>query len=72
MSPSRTLVRDYKTGRITLRGWYDRATKASSAASKKTTKIGRDAKTGKFIPVDVARRRPATTTVETIKKSGKK
>ena len=36
-----------------------------------TRKIGRDAKTGKFIPVKEAERRPTTTVVETIKK-GKK
>jgi hypothetical protein len=34
----------------------------------KTMKIGRDAKTGQFIPVKEAERRPTTTTVETIKK----
>ena len=35
-------------------------------------KIGRDAKTGKFIPVKEAKRRPSTTVVETIKqKKGK-
>jgi len=32
-------------------------------------KIGRDAKTGLFIPVKEAIKRPSTTTVETIKKS---
>jgi len=32
-----------------------------------TFKIGRDAKTGEFIPVKEAQRRPNTTTVETIK-----
>lgn len=37
----------------------------------KTTKIGRDAKNGQFIPVKEAVRRPSTTTVETIKKSDK-
>lgn len=31
-------------------------------------KVGRDAKTGKFIPVKVARRRKATAVVETIKR----
>ncbi len=36
--------------------------------AKSTTKIGRDAKSGKFIPVKQAQRRPATTTVETIKR----
>ncbi len=36
-----------------------------------TAKIGRDAKTGQFIPVKEAERRPTTTVVETIKK-GKK
>jgi len=36
-------------------------------------KIGRDAKTGEFIPVKVAQRRPSTTVVDTIKKpSGSK
>ena len=35
-------------------------------------KIGRDARTGKFIPVKEAERRPSTTIVETIKhKKGK-
>ena len=36
--------------------------------SKKTYKIGRDAKTGKLIPVKHARKFPNTTVVETIKK----
>lgn len=34
-----------------------------------TFKIGRDARTGEFIPVKEAQRRPSTTTVETIKPS---
>ncbi|MBB17991.1 MAG: hypothetical protein CMP20_00745 [Rickettsiales bacterium] len=34
-------------------------------------KIGRDAKTGQFIPVKVAERRKATTIVETIKIGGR-
>lgn len=33
-----------------------------------SVKIGRDAKTGQFIPVKEAQRRPKTTVVETIKK----
>lgn len=33
-----------------------------------TRKIGRDAKSGKFIPVKEAQRRPTKTVVETIKK----
>ena len=32
-----------------------------------TRKIGRDAKTGEFISVDEAKRRPNTTVIETIK-----
>lgn len=37
--------------------------------SKSTSvKIGRDAKTGLFIPVKVAQNRPAMTVVETIKR----
>jgi hypothetical protein len=35
-------------------------------------KIGRDAKTGEFIPVKEAERRPKTTVVETIKTPPKK
>lgn len=35
-------------------------------------KIGRDARTGEFIPVKEAIRRPSTTTVETIKSPPKK
>lgn len=34
----------------------------------KGTQIGRDARTGEFIPVREAIRRPSTTTVETIRK----
>ncbi|GKX34641.1 MAG: hypothetical protein MnENMB40S_22590 [Rhizobiaceae bacterium MnEN-MB40S] len=34
----------------------------------KTHKRGRDAKTGKFIPVKVAERRKATAIVETVKR----
>jgi hypothetical protein len=37
-----------------------------------TRKIGRDAKTGKFIPVKVAERRKANAVVETIKGPPKK
>jgi len=37
-------------------------------ATKKTFKVGRDAKTGQFIPVKEAVKRPSTTVVETIKK----
>lgn len=39
--------------------------------AQKTKEIGRDAKTGQFIPVEEAKRRPTTTVVEKIKK-GKK
>lgn len=37
-----------------------------------TRKIGRDSRTGEFIPVEEARRRPSTTEVETIKYEPKK
>ncbi len=37
----------------------------------KSVKIGRDAGSGKFIPVKEAERRPKTTVVETIKKKNK-
>jgi hypothetical protein len=33
-----------------------------------TRKIGRDAKTGEFIPIKEAQKRPSTSVVETIKK----
>jgi len=36
-----------------------------------TIKVGRDAKSGQFIPVKEAERRPNTTVVETIKKTAK-
>ena len=38
------------------------------ARKTKTVKIGRDAGTGRFIPVKEARRRKKTAVVETIKK----
>jgi len=41
-------------------------------AGAKPRKIGRDAKTGGFISVAEAKRRPSTTTVETIKPRKKK
>ena len=44
---------------------------AGKSNPTKDVKIGRDAKTGRFIPVKTAERRPSTTVVETIKK-GKK
>jgi hypothetical protein len=37
-----------------------------------TRKIGRDAKTGRIIPVKVARQRKSTATVETVKTSKRK
>jgi hypothetical protein len=42
------------------------------AKQSKTTKIGRDAKTGEFISVKKAKEHPNTTTIETIKKTIKK
>ena len=36
-----------------------------------TTQVGRDAKTGRFIPIKEAKRRKSTAVVETIKRSGK-
>ena len=40
---------------------------AGNKKDNTTIKVGRDAKTGEFIPVKEAVRRPNTTTVETIK-----
>ena len=39
-------------------------------AENKTFKVGRDSKSGEFIPVKVAERRPNTTTVERVPKPG--
>ncbi len=41
-------------------------------SKKNTRKIGRDARTGEFIPLKEAKRRPSTTVVETIKRPKKK
>jgi hypothetical protein len=41
------------------------------AKQKKTYKVGRDAGTGKFIPVKEAQRRKKTTVVETMKKKSR-
>ena len=41
------------------------------AKKKSEAKIGRDAKTGRFIPVKEAERRKATAIVETIRKNKK-
>jgi len=38
------------------------------AKANKTRKVGRDARTGKFIPIEKAKRRKSTAVVETIKK----
>lgn len=38
------------------------------AKQKKTYKVGRDAETGRFLPVDVAKRRKKTAVVETVKR----
>jgi hypothetical protein len=42
----------------------------SSKKSDAGTRIGRDARTGEFIPVREAIRRPATTTIETVRPGG--
>ena len=40
------------------------------AKETKTVTRGRDAKTGEFVPVDYARKHPATTVVERVPKPG--
>ncbi len=40
-------------------------------ATRKTFDLGRDSKSGQFIPVSEAVRRPSTTTVERIPKPGR-
>jgi len=42
------------------------------SGKKKISKIGRDARSGRFISTREANRRPSTTVVETIKRTGKK
>lgn len=37
---------------------------------RKTFDVGRDSKSGQFIPVEEAERRPSTTTVERVPKPG--
>ena len=46
------------------------AKKAKKHRQTKTFSLGRDSKTGRFVPVSEAKRRPATTTVERIPKAG--
>jgi len=41
-------------------------------AKKIESKAGRDARTGQFIPISEAKRRPSTTVVETIKRPAPK
>lgn len=38
--------------------------------NSKTFKVGRDSKTGEFVPVREAERRPRTTTIERVPKAG--
>jgi hypothetical protein len=38
--------------------------------AKKTHVVGRDAKTGEFIPVEEAKRRPTTTVIERVPNPG--
>jgi len=45
--------------------------KKTSGVKKASNKIGRDAKTGKYIPVEEAKRRKSTAIVETQKKKKK-
>lgn len=40
------------------------------AKKSKTFPVGRDSKTGRFVPVEKARQRPGTTVVERIPKPG--
>lgn len=54
--------------------WRDQAPSSNEdetmSKDSKTTLRGRDAKTGEFIPVEEARQRPSTTTVERVPKPG--
>lgn len=45
-----------------------RAERSETMSKAAPQKIGRDARTGEFIPVREAERRPSTTTVETIRR----
>lgn len=46
-------------------------TKKQSAKAPETSLRGRDARTGEFIPVEEARKRPETTVVERVPLPGK-
>jgi hypothetical protein len=52
-----------------FRTTYDQEVQAMS--KRKTFPLGRDAKSGRFIPVATAKRRPNTTTVERIPVAGR-
>lgn len=52
-------------------GTISRGGKVMGAKKGTVQKIGRDARTGKFIPVEEAERRRSTAVVETIRKKGK-
>jgi len=43
---------------------------AKNTGGSKTFQVGRDAKDGKFVPVDYARKHPSTTVVERVPKPG--
>ena len=54
---------------VPLKGESLAMSKGKGNGKGSKTKIGRDAGTGRFIPVEEAKRRPKTTVVETIRKS---
>jgi hypothetical protein len=54
-------------GRLTINVLSSR-NRSLAMAKKKVSKAGRDARTGQFIPISEAKRRPSTTVVETIKR----
>jgi hypothetical protein len=56
---------------IDFKGYFIMTAKKSPPKPPETSLRGRDAKTGLFIPVDEARRRPATTEVERVPLPGK-
>lgn len=55
-----------------LIGRKDGSMPKAKVSTAKVKKVGRDSGTGEFVPVSEAKRRPKTTTVETIKVAPKK
>lgn len=62
--------RNVRIRRLTRRPWtslHNHLKGAGKVPMSKTVQKGRDARTGRFIPIEEANRRPSTTVVEKVK-----